>query len=115
MAKIIIDRDYGRKDVFEIVDKIPEGYSIWQVPPIRGHENFLPLCVCYSGTFSVQMDKLKAIRVDNDRDRDFIKRFAMRSGCGNYAETENYLKRRISEANREKALRALGIFARLTF
>ena len=41
MDKIIIDRDYGREDVFEIVDKIPEGYRIWQVPPIRGHENFL--------------------------------------------------------------------------
>jgi len=115
MDKIIIDRDYGREDVFEIVDKIPEGYRIWQVPPIRGHENFLALCVCYSGTFSVQMDKLKAIRVDDDRDRAFIKKFAMRSGCGNYAETEKYLRRRISEANREKALRALNIFARLTF
>lgn len=115
MDKIIIDRDYGREDVFEIVDKIPEGYRIWQIPPLRGHENYLALCVCYSGTSDVEMDKLKAIRVDNARDREFVKRFAMRSGCGNYAETENYLKRRISEANREKALRALGIFARLTF
>lgn len=116
MDKIIIDRDYGRKDVFEIVEKIPEGYRIWQIPPIRGYENYLALCIEYAGTCSVQMDKLKAIRVDDEKDRAFIKKFAMRTGCGNYAETVRYMQRRnVTEEHKKAAGHALAIFHHLTF
>lgn len=53
---------------FEIVDKVPYGYQVWNIGSMT--EGYLPLCKLsafqpFEGARNVDIDTLKAIRCDN--------------------------------------------------
>lgn len=62
---------WGRVDVFEIVEAIPKGYSVWNIP-LDDMCGFLPLCQCYAGTHNIKMNTLKAIYIEDKDAREFI-------------------------------------------
>ena len=64
------------KYTFEIVDKIPQGFQIWNISPIEG---YIPICETLSpSSFQIDDKKLKCIKVDNIK-RDKLRRAA---SCG---------------------------------
>ena len=82
---------FGNKRSYRVVETIPDGYSVWNIGGIEGSPNYMPLCICYSGTYSVQLDKLLAIKVP-ETDRKVMEKCSMRTGAGNLAEAKRLMK-----------------------
>lgn len=59
------DNGYGTIYTFEVVDKIPSGYAIWNIPR-KGLEGYLPICQVKPGSFSVEAETLKAVPVPEE-------------------------------------------------
>jgi hypothetical protein len=62
----IIDKNYGREDIYTIVDIFPHGYVVWNI----GRKNFphcryVPLAKM-SGDCNVDTTTLKAIKVETE-------------------------------------------------
>lgn len=72
MKKTIISKTLWNTDIFEVVNKIPVGYFIWNIGDNMGHDDYIPLCEnLYQGLkksdpeyYSINQDTLKAIKLD---------------------------------------------------
>ena len=82
---------FGDKRDYTVVDSIPDGYEVWNIGGIEGMPYYMPLCICYSGTYTVQLDKLLAIKVP-ETDRKVMEKCSMRTGAGNLAEAKRLMK-----------------------
>ena len=40
----IYSESFGKVDVFEIVDKIPTGFFVWNIGDNMGHDEYIPVC-----------------------------------------------------------------------
>lgn len=49
--------------VFELVDFVPAGYEIWNIGR-NMIDGYLPLCKAIPGTYNIEIDALKAIKID---------------------------------------------------
>lgn len=68
MAQVIKTNEWGRTDVFEIVDAVPAGFFVW---PIGEHApaGYVPLCESLpDDKWGVNLDTLKAIKSDHARE-----------------------------------------------
>ena len=89
--KVSYDNEYGTTYVFDVVDKIPEGYRIWNINQecISG---YLPLCQVRPGSYSVIADTLKAIRMPVD-EIVVLHQASVRYGANTLEKAEKILKR----------------------
>lgn len=56
---------YGKEDIFEVVDKIPALFFVWNIGDNMGHDDYIPLCEALNtGICSINPDTLKAIKLD---------------------------------------------------
>jgi len=62
--KITVEK-FGRKDVFEVVDKIPAGYVVWNIGD-NMVDGYLPITMLKPGTFEIRPETLKAIALPAD-------------------------------------------------
>lgn len=64
----IIDRNYGRTDVFEIVTEFPNGYVLWNIGRANfPHPGFIPLARPKpENKYYIRLDTLKALRLDDE-------------------------------------------------
>ena len=60
-GKIFSENDY-RTDVFEIVEKIPENYVIWNIGKNMGTDKYIPICQLKI-KYDVDLFSLKAVSV----------------------------------------------------
>ena len=98
---------------YQVVSRIPEGYHVWNVNGIVGHPDYLPLCVCYSGTYSIQPDKLLAIKVASE-EKEIMKKSAIWGG-DNLEEVKKRLARKnLKGFKRERFEKALPVFEKYT-
>ena len=72
MANVSFDNGYGRTYTFEIVDKIPEGYEIWNIDFNKLGNGLVPLCEV-DDNYSVNVNTLKAIRIEDEYERVALK------------------------------------------
>lgn len=99
---------------YKIADKIPHGYRIWNVNGIEGHPGYCPVCVLYSGTYAVQIDKLVAVPM-SENDRKLMLRCSMRTGCGSLKSVQEALASKRTAPNcRELLQQALPLFEKYT-
>lgn len=76
------------RHTFEIVDFVPPGYQIWNIGK-NMIDGYLPLCRVIPGTFSIEPETLKAIKIDGAQ-----KILAAINGGQNTIESmERYIKR----------------------
>lgn len=77
-ACILSTENYCRKDNFEIVNEFPDEYIVWNIGrhnfPFKG---YIPLAKPINIPHSVDLQSLKAIKVNNDM-ADFILKKASR-------------------------------------
>lgn len=85
------DNGYGTTYVFEVVDKIPSGYQVWNVPR-EGLEGYLPVCQVRPGTHDVIRETLKAVRMPEDEVLT-LSWASMRYGASTLAKAEKILGR----------------------
>lgn len=105
---------FGQKHSYRVVETIPSGYSVWNIGGIEGYPNYMPLCICYGGTYNVQIDKLCAIMVP-EPERKVMEKCSMRTGAGNIAEAKRLMKRKhIKEETLALLELALPLFEKYT-
>jgi hypothetical protein len=64
----LIDTNFGRTDVFDVVDEWPLGYFVWNIGRANfPHEGYLPLAQGASDPYHVRLDTLKAIYVGDEQ------------------------------------------------
>ena len=106
------DNGWGRIDKFEVVDKIPSGYEIWNIPEMKGYEEYLPLCEVFEGTRNVNLDTLKAIKVGSS-DANVVRKASMQ-GFNNLKSTQRYLNNPRNYKKAEIAKRVLSIYEKIS-
>ena len=78
MNKISFDNGYGTIYNFEVVDRIPKGYQVWNIDFDNLGNGYVPLCQVYEGTYNIIKNTLKEIRVENAEERRIIKKAVAR-------------------------------------
>lgn len=106
------DNGYGTTYKFEVVDKIPRGYDIWNIPDCLG--GYMPLCKCYEGTYTVMQDCLKAIKVESAEERRTLFRGAFRGSANLQGARRVLADKRVRRDAKERAEKSLPILERLT-
>ena len=113
-GKIFSENDY-RTDVFEIVEKIPENYVVWNIGENMGTDKYIPICQLKT-KYDVDLFSLKAVPVTSEE----YKRLQDASSWGvsslKNAEKALKSKRRgyISDKKRVLAASAIEIFRKIS-
>ena len=96
---------------FEIVEKIPSGYEIWNIGDHMHSNVLVPLCHCgTAGDYTINPDTLKAIRMAPN-DATIVKKVSMWYCLNNFAACAKYLKRKSYKAMKKNAAQtAIKIF-----
>lgn len=82
------------KNVFEIVESIPENYKLWNIGK-NMKEGYLPLIQTVGNTYSVNIDTMKAIKVDEAQ----TILLALGRGQNTVKDMERYIKRYSNSKN----------------
>lgn len=96
------------KHVFKIVDSVPSGYIIWNIGD-NMPGGYLPLCEVFKGTYDVNTDTLKAIKLERAQE---VLDIAGRIGCDkkpeDFKKYYNRYKNSKNDYTRQRALKALN-------
>jgi hypothetical protein len=119
--KIVVDSELCENNihVFEIVEKIPAGFFIWNIGENMGTHEYIPLCEDLhpenKDDYSINPETLKAVKVSPDEWEKLNK--AARVGVGNLKAAEKALKNKRrgywSDRKRAAAELAISIFCRI--
>lgn len=111
-----------RKDVFEIVEKVPEGFVVWNIGDNMGTDEYIPLAMRLSynknddNYHSINSNNLKAIKLPVEEVKAL--REAAHNGISCRADAEKALKSKRkgywSDRKREHAKRTIDIFRKIT-
>ena len=111
---------YERKDVFEIVEKIPAGFFVWNIGENMGTDEYIPICEDLhpedKDNYEIKTSTLKAIKLS----REDVEALRKAASCGvnNKATAEKALKSKRrgywSDRKREQAEKTIDIFKRIT-
>lgn len=79
------DSKFGRTDVFQIVDKFPEGYIIWNIGRENfPHECFIPLAQRKTENpkeheyHHIKLDSLKTLKVESEELALYLMKYAIK-------------------------------------
>ena len=127
MEKITAKNQLGIEYVFEVVDKIPEGFMVWNVNDMLGDNGYVPLCEWKypdevakgRKNYDIRTDTLKTIKIDPKEAR--ILKNATAHGVGNLENA----KKVVAKGNPDKngwfvntkwdlATKALPIFEKIS-
>ena len=111
---------YERKDVFEIVEKIPAGFFVWNIGENMGTDEYIPICEDLhpedKDNYEIKTSTLKAIRLSRE-DVEAL-REAAHVGIDSKKTAEKALKSKRrgywSDRKREQAEKTIDIFKRST-
>lgn len=113
-GRILVDNGYGTIHDFEIVEKIPYGFEVWNILEI-GNGEYIPICQS-SADYSVNIETLKAIKLS--KEEVAILHNAASEGDKTVKKIKSTLKRVAKTAamrrRQEKARKALPILERIT-
>lgn len=106
-------------DIFEIVEKIPAGFFVWNIGENMGTHEYIPVCQFLhpdeKENFEINAETLKAVKVTPDEWEKLNK--AASWGVGNLKQAEKALKSKrrgyISDRKRASAELTIEIFRRI--
>lgn len=116
----VISESLNKVHTFELVDKIPSSFFVWNIGENMGHSEYLPLCEdlhpenkkCYE----INTSTLKAIKLPSEEVQ--LLRAAAHWGVTSKAEAEKALKSKrkgyTSDKKRCHAEQTIDIFNRIT-
>ncbi len=113
---------YGRETTFDVVDKIPKGYIVWNIGNLMGSDEHIPLAMRMSEDKNsdkynyINPNTLKAIKLTSDEVK--ILRDAAKFGINSKKEAEktiNINPKEYFEIKRcELSKKSLSIFERIS-
>ena len=109
-----------RIDIFEIVEKIPAGFFVWNIGDNMGHDEYIPLCKDLhpedKENFEIDSTTLKAIKLPINEVKAL--RQAASWGVNSKATAEKALKSKRkgywSDRKRAEAEKTIDIFKKIT-
>jgi len=109
-----------RTYTFEIVEKIPSEYSVWNIGEFMGSEEYIPFCEklypALPKSYDINGETLKAIKLDPAEVK--LLRKAAREGIVNKEQAEKAIKSkrkgRNAKVKRAYAQKTIEIFSRIT-
>ena len=110
----------GRGDIFEIVEKIPSNYFVWNIGENMGTDEYIPICEDLhpedKDNYEINTRTLKAIRLSLE-DVEAL-REAAHAGIVSKKTAEKALKSKRkgywSDRKREQAAKTIDIFNKIT-
>ena len=126
MAKVIIENGkiysekFGKVDVFEIVDKIPYGFFVWNIGENMGIDEYIPICQDLhpedKDNYEINPHTLKAIKLSTEEVQLLRKAACYGVVSKETAERALRSKRKGSMSNRKRAEaeKVIDIFCRIT-
>lgn len=126
MANVIIkngkiySEKFGKVDVFEIVDKIPFGFFVWNIGENMGHDEYIPICQDLrpgdKDNYEINPNTLKAIKLSAEEVQLLRKAAGIGINSLKTAEKAINSKRRgsLSDRKRAEAENVIDIFRRIT-
>lgn len=113
-GKIFSENDY-RTDVFEIVEKIPENYVVWNIGENMGTDKYIPICQLKT-KYDVDLFSLKAVPVTSEEYKKLQN--ASSWGVSSLENAEKALKSKrrgyISDKKRALAASVVEIFRKIS-
>lgn len=115
------ENGYGTTYIFEVVEKIPAGFEIWNIKPIQAYgKTYIPICQAIrpddKNCFEVNTNSLKAIEVP-ENEASILSKSAS-AGIKTMKKAEKTLSRNAKSAymkeNQRRAAAALPILERIT-
>ena len=110
----------NRNDIFEIVEKIPSNYFVWNIGENMGTDEYIPICEdLHPGdkdNYEIKTSTLKAIKLS----REDVEALREAASCGvnSKATAEKALKSKRTSYNAERKRKAatatIDIFKRIT-
>ena len=114
MNKTITTKDtFGKSSSYEVVEKIPSGFFVWNIGENMGTHEYIPVCQYmkpgYKENFEINPDTLKAVKVTPEEWEKLNKAAAW--GVGNLLQAEKALKskRRGYTADRKREVAKITI------
>ena len=109
-----------RKDIFEIVEKIPTGFFVWNIGDNMGHDEYIPICEDLhpedKDNYEINPSTVKAIKLSVEEVKAL--REAAHVGIVSKKTAERALKSKRrgywSDRKREQAEKTIDIFKRIT-
>ena len=109
-----------RNDIFEVVEKIPSGFFVWNIGENMGHDEYIPLCEDLhpedKDNYEIKTSTLKAIRLSRE-DVEAL-REAASVGINSKKTAEKALKSKRTGYNADRKRKAatdtIDIFKRIT-
>lgn len=113
-GKIFSENDY-RTDVFEIVEKIPENYVVWNIGENMGTDKYIPICQLKT-KYDVDLFSLKAVPVMSEEYKSLQDASSWEVSSLENAKKALKSKRRgyISDKKRVLAASAIEIFRKIS-
>lgn len=121
MKKITLNNGYGTTYIFEVVDKIPSGYSVWNIRGLTVEdEHYTPLCQTIrpedKNCYEVNTNTLKAIKLSAEEVE--VLKDAASYGVETLKKAESALKRvaktQFMKQKQKRAKKALLILKKIT-
>ena len=121
MNKTITKKDtFGKSSSYEVVQKIPVGFFVWNIGENMGHDEYIPICEDLhpedKDNYNININTVKAIKLSAEE----VKTLRKAAHCGivskKTAEKALKSKRRgyWSDRKREEAEKTIDIFKRIT-
>lgn len=109
-----------RNDIFEVVDKIPAGFFVWNIGENMGTDEYIPICEDLhpedKDSYDINPNTLKAIKLSVEEVK--VLRKAAHVGIVSKKTAEKALKSKRkgywSDRKREEAEKTIDIFKRIT-
>ena len=109
-----------RNEIFEVVDKIPSGFFVWNIGENMGTDEYIPICEDLhpedKDNYEINTSTLKAIKLSHEEVE--ILREAAHVGIVSKTTAEKALKSKRSgywsDKKREQAEKTIDIFNKIT-
>lgn len=119
IGNTVISRAF-KEDVFQIVERIPNGFFVWNIGENMKSSEWIPLCEdLHPGDkddYNINPDTLKAIKLPENEVK--LLRDAATVGVNSLSSAEKALKSRrrgyMSDRKREQAEKVIDIFMRIS-
>ena len=109
-----------REDIFEIVEKIPKNFYVWNIGENMGSDEYIPICEDLhpddKNNYEINTSTLKAIKLDT-KDVEILRDSAC-VGVNSKKTAEKALKSKRTgynaERKRKAAIKSIDIFRRIS-
>lgn len=109
-----------REDIFEIVEKIPKDFFVWNIGENMGNNEYIPICTKLhpydKADFTINTERLKAIKLD--REEVQLLRAAACVGINSKESAEKAIRSKRkgywSNQKKEQAEKTIDIFNKIT-